>query len=188
MVLNHRYLGMISNWHIDELRWMRNPGEELRVICRCLVALHKGHFAPNYLATTSEVDIAKFESWASIRAAMGTPDFRRWVSNLRSSAEKIPAGGVNDFDRAVLARYTPLAENDLLSSGRIWATQIWQTTATGFDRMRAVSAVGHRALQFVSAAVHYISLRTSLIQARKLKTSALVDVDRFERFRKAIAQ
>lgn len=185
MVLNHRYLGVVSNWNIDELRWMRNPSEEVRVVCQCMVALHRGHFAPNYLAEPSEGDAARFESWASIRAAMGTPEFRRWISRLRSSAEKLPAR--TEAGHHSLARYAPLSEGDLLSSGRVWATQIWQSTATGFERMREVSAVAHRGLQFVSAAVHYISLRTSLVQAQKMRDTARDDVCRFERFWKAVA-
>lgn len=185
MVLNHRYLGVVSNWNIDELRWMRNPSEEVRVVCQCMLALQKGHFAPNYLAERSENDAARFESWASIRAAMGTLEFRRWIARLRSSAEKLAAR--TDDGRLSLARYAPLSEDDLLSSGRLWATQIWQSTATGFERMREVSTVAHSALQFVSAAVHYISLRTSLVKAQKMNDTAHADVCRVERFWAAIA-
>lgn len=189
LVLNHRYLNAVNARHLDELRWLRNPSEEIRVVCRCLVALHRGHFAPDYLADRTDGDAARFATWASVRAAMGTPEFRRWIANLRRSADSLPAVvRPADADRNSLGWYAALPESQLLSSGRLWATQIWQTTATGFPRMREVSSPGYHALQFVSAAVHYISLRTALLAARRQRDTTVADIDRVERFRKAIAR
>ncbi|KAI9010123.1 hypothetical protein DFJ74DRAFT_338223 [Hyaloraphidium curvatum] len=97
----HRtFLQPMTFQEINELRFMRDPPHEVRVVCACLSLLYS---QPVVLPGQTEEDAVQAAGdWGQVRKVMASRAFRSWLVNLEPGVDEVPLANVRPVEKIIM--------------------------------------------------------------------------------------